>query len=55
MEKWLKVSDNQFSELVVHEVKCPKCGFKVTYHTIDQLPESCYICGIKLEVNDDQI
>lgn len=47
MREWIKLPDKQYVDnLIVHEVKCPVCGFKETFHT-DPHGECC-VCETKL-------
>lgn len=46
--RWIKMGDRQYNGLVIHEVRCPKCGNKETYHD-DKVSSTCYICGEALE------
>ena len=51
--KWIRVSDVQINGLMVHEIKCPVCKHKETYHF--NYPKSCYVCDTPLEeIEDDQ-
>ena len=52
MIRWIQLSDyNNPMGLTVHEVKCPKCGHKETYHK--EPPCSCYCCGALNYVKED--
>lgn len=46
--RWIKMGDKKYNNLVIHEVKCPNCGHKETYHG-DNVASSCFICGEILE------
>lgn len=49
--KWIRVSDVQINGLLVHEIKCPVCKHKETYHF--DYPKSCYVCDTPLEEIED--
>ena len=45
--KWINLPDKQYvDDLIVHEVKCPVCGYKETFHTDPH--EKCFMCETKL-------
>ncbi len=46
MNRWINVSSTVYQELLVHEVKCPVCGYKETFHI--KPPSSCYVCDTEL-------
>lgn len=52
MGKWIKYRDAIYnnSPLVVHEVKCPVCGYRETFHV--NPPHECYVCGERLEYTE---
>lgn len=46
MNRWINVSSTVYQELLVHEVKCPVCGYKETFHIKPH--SSCYVCDTEL-------
>jgi rubrerythrin len=48
MRKWIRLDDYHHNKLVTHEVRCPECGYKETFHG-DSIPDSCYLCESKLK------
>ena len=50
---WIHLEDMTYGNNLVHEVKCPNCGYKITYHGNHKLPDSCYICETKLTDNKE--
>lgn len=43
---WIILPDHKYDicpDVLVHEVKCPKCRTQETY-TGDNVPDRCYIC-----------
>ena len=51
--KWIEVNSTVHNGNTTHEVKCPVCGLKVTYHG-ELAPKRCYICNLELKgANND--
>ena len=50
---WIHLEDTAYGNNLVHEVKCPNCGYKITYHGNHELPDSCYVCETKLTDNKE--
>lgn len=46
--KWINMTDKNYTGLKIHEIKCPVCGYKVTYHNGKE-PETCYVCNTELK------
>lgn len=47
--KWVETMTVKHGNNIVHEIKCPNCGYKVTYHN-DKIPRKCYVCETVMEV-----
>ena len=46
MQNWIELPDKtyqNFPDIVVHEVRCPKCHHQETYLG-NEVPSKCYIC-----------
>ncbi len=48
---WITITENRYNGRITHEIKCPICGLKVTYHGV-QAPERCYVCNTYLRQGD---
>ncbi len=49
MDSWVKLEDVNYNGILIHEVKCPYCGYRITYNDkFDTAPKSCYVCGREL-------
>lgn len=44
---WITITEKRYNGRITHEIKCPICGLKVTYHGV-KAPEQCYICNTEL-------
>lgn len=54
MTKWKRLSDACYSGRVVHEIECPECKYRVTYHG-NNVPRVCICCARAMEgVDDDE-
>lgn len=51
--KWIHLEDKEHNGLIVHEIQCPFCGYKVTYHN-DNVPDNCYVCSFRININEDR-
>lgn len=51
MPEWIKLPDKVYFTLTVHEVKCPMCGYKETFHHTP--PKMCYICEEYRDYKED--
>ena len=44
MSNWIEIkTETNIAGLIVHEVKCPFCGYRETFH--NRPSEACYICS----------
>lgn len=48
MRHWIKIQDKEYGQVMVHEIRCPYCGYKETY-TRTEAPSACYRCENRLE------
>lgn len=57
--KWIHVQDSEYNGMAVHEVKCPVCKHRETYHA-DRFPKKCLLCetvmdGVIYQSKEDPI